>query len=161
MKNQFLISDSEKSRILSLHESRKNYHGTSLLNEQKPDNLMPGQPDNQLNADVVGGESKKSYKKGDKLLLSFDRKVLGIELTSGLRMNEPGNYDWTFKITNATGSFDGTTSKELENKIGTLGRTGSMVEGGIHDYTIWVYEKPGDDDEILYKVLKPNQVKRR
>jgi len=33
MKNQFLISDSEKSRILSLHESHKNHHGTSLLNE--------------------------------------------------------------------------------------------------------------------------------
>ena len=35
MKNQFLISDSEKSRILSLHESLKNSHGTSLLNEVK------------------------------------------------------------------------------------------------------------------------------
>jgi hypothetical protein len=33
MKNQFLISDSEKSRILNLHESRKPHHGTSLLNE--------------------------------------------------------------------------------------------------------------------------------
>ena len=35
MKNHFLISDSEKSRILSLHESHKNYHGTSLLNENE------------------------------------------------------------------------------------------------------------------------------
>ena len=34
MKNQFLISDSEKSRILNLHESRKPHHGTSLLNEE-------------------------------------------------------------------------------------------------------------------------------
>ena len=33
MKNQFLMSDSEKSRILSLHESSKHPHGTSLLNE--------------------------------------------------------------------------------------------------------------------------------
>ena len=33
MKNHFLISDSEKSRILNLHESRKPHHGTSLLNE--------------------------------------------------------------------------------------------------------------------------------
>jgi len=35
MKNHFLISDSEKSRILSLHESHKDYHGTSLLNENE------------------------------------------------------------------------------------------------------------------------------
>jgi len=35
MKNRFLISDSEKSRILSLHESRKDFRGSSsLLNEQ-------------------------------------------------------------------------------------------------------------------------------
>ena len=34
MKNQFLISDSEKSRILNLHESSKHPHGTSLLNEE-------------------------------------------------------------------------------------------------------------------------------
>ena len=34
MKNHFLISDSEKSRILNLHESRKPHHGTSLLNEE-------------------------------------------------------------------------------------------------------------------------------
>ena len=33
MKNHFLISDSEKSRILNLHESNKHPHGTSLLNE--------------------------------------------------------------------------------------------------------------------------------
>jgi len=33
MKNQFLMSDSEKSRILNLHESSKHPHGTSLLNE--------------------------------------------------------------------------------------------------------------------------------
>ena len=35
MKNHFLISDSEKSRILNLHESRKDHHGTSLLNENE------------------------------------------------------------------------------------------------------------------------------
>ena len=34
MKNQFLISDSEKGRILNLHESRKDDHGTSLLTER-------------------------------------------------------------------------------------------------------------------------------
>jgi len=34
MKNHFLISDSEKGRILNLHESTKHPHGTSLLNEQ-------------------------------------------------------------------------------------------------------------------------------
>ena len=76
-------------------------------------------------------------------------------------MNEPGNYDWDMKVTNASGSFDGTTSKELENKTGTLGRDGSMVEGGFDRYTLWVYDKPGDYDEILYKDLKPSQVKRR
>ena len=133
MKNHFLISDSEKSRILNLHESRKDHHGTSLLNED---------------------ESKESYKKGDKLVLYFDRKVLGIELTSGLRMHEPGLYSWSLKVTNAY-------TPELENKTGTLERTGSMVEGGIDDYTVYVYDKPGDDEELLYKVLKPNQVKKR
>ena len=35
MKNQFLISDSEKSRILNLHESHKPHHGTSILKEEK------------------------------------------------------------------------------------------------------------------------------
>lgn len=33
MKNHFLISDSEKNRILNLHESRKYNQGTSLLIE--------------------------------------------------------------------------------------------------------------------------------
>ena len=40
MKNHFLISDSEKSRILNLHESRKPYHGTSLLNEEEDKSVM-------------------------------------------------------------------------------------------------------------------------
>ncbi len=35
MKNQFLISDLEKNRILSLHESHKPHHGTSILKEEK------------------------------------------------------------------------------------------------------------------------------
>ena len=133
MKNQFLISDSEKSRILNLHESRKDHHGTSLLNED---------------------ESKESYKKGEELVLSFDGKMLGIELTSGLRMHEPGLYSWDFEVTNAY-------TPELENKTGGLERTGSMVEGGIDDYTVYVYENPSDTEELLYKVLKPSQVKRK
>lgn len=40
MKNHFLISESEKNRILGLHESHKTSHGTSLLNEQE-DPLSP------------------------------------------------------------------------------------------------------------------------
>jgi len=123
------INESEKNRIRNLH--RKHF----ILNED---------------------ESKESYKKGDKLVLYFDRKVLGIELTSDLRMNEPGNYDWEIKVTNAY-------TPELENKTGALGRFGSSRRGveTIDGYTLWVYDKPGDYDEILYKDLKPNQVKKR
>jgi len=35
MKNHFLLCESEKSRILNLHESLRHTHGTSLLNEEK------------------------------------------------------------------------------------------------------------------------------
>jgi hypothetical protein len=46
MKNLFIINEDERSRILNLHETATK---GQYLNEQKPDNLMPGQPDNLLN----------------------------------------------------------------------------------------------------------------
>ena len=127
MKNHFLIPDSEKGRILNLHESSKPNHGTALLNE-----------------------SKESYKKGDKLVLSFDRKVLGIELTSDMMFNEPGNYSWEMKVTNPY-------SPELKNKTGELGAYTLSEDDTIREYTIFVYD---GDDEILNKNLNPGQVKK-
>ena len=50
MKNHFLISDSEKSRILNLHESRKPHHGTSLLNEET---------EKPIKVKIIGGGKKK------------------------------------------------------------------------------------------------------
>jgi len=46
MKNLFIINEDERNRILNLHETATK---GQYLNEQKPDNLMPGQPDNLLN----------------------------------------------------------------------------------------------------------------
>jgi len=57
MKNHFLISESEKNRILGLHESYKTSHGTSLLNEQE-DPLSPT---------VENGRQKTFFTKGKKI----------------------------------------------------------------------------------------------
>jgi len=56
MKNQFLISDSEKSRILGLHESYKPHHGTSLLNEETTCKIGDV---SQLGVDLGLGQSTK------------------------------------------------------------------------------------------------------
>lgn len=76
MKNHFLISESEKNRILGLHESYKTSHGTSLLNEQE-DPLSPT---------VENGRQKTFSTKGKKIeLYGFKDDDIKLTDTKGTR----------------------------------------------------------------------------
>ena len=110
MKNKFSIGDSEKSRILSLHESVKKNHGTSLYNE----NLLTEKKETVNKPLIQESKPQKNIKKIVRLsenelvdiigkILNEQRKGRGGQLTGS--RNRPKGDDLT--IPNWKGRFNG------------------------------------------------------
>lgn len=105
MKNQFLISDSEKSRILNLHESNKPHHGTSLLNENEEKIKVK-----KVYREKYGNPSSGRCFENPKLNNSCDSGKSFLELEDGTIIKYP---DVTFTSYVDNGTYEGNDLKKL------------------------------------------------
>ena len=108
MKNHFLISDSEKSRILNLHESSKHPHGTSLLNEEETD---------ESNMEIITNKIKSE----------------GIKNVSDKMINsDPFKGSWSGYVFG--GEFDGVRYQWDASNVDGMSGVRGFVEGVIHSH---------------------------
>ena len=138
MKNHFLISDSEKSRILNLHESRKDYHGTSLLNEETTD---------QVKREIVDVLQQLKDGGKDESLWSTFSYVISAVLKEKYNI-ESQNLDATIDEV-ATILANGVSSVEPFSELGFFNGYGDFVTENKDT----IMEKLKDDKEEVINLL--------
>jgi len=118
MKQQFLISDSERKRILNLHESVKDNHGTSPLNES-PDDIT------QVPSDTTG------YNSGNNLRI-YSRQA-NASNTYKLKVS------FSFLSKKPTIEDFDLDEDELYMKVKLPYGTGNSVERALKEAPLWRY----------------------
>jgi hypothetical protein len=169
MKNLFLINEDERSRILNLHETAtKNQYLTEkevenriskltesdlsriitrVINEQKPDNFMPGQPDNPMRVRPEQSAASTSQQNPGSTPTGNVGKVQSVVSAASTsqqkqRIQQPSGYGVDYikqaqKLLGVVddGKFGPKTLEALKTKLGVLSTTQSSPTTGTPPIT--------------------------